>query len=165
MHTAIRTTVETVSAAKDNAAAELAGLLIVASTPIPADVALDNKSVVQKAQAFLKWCSMPGNEIEFSSNLDVTMSPKYATTFPSAPFYRCKDGDLWYQVVRAFMSSGLASIRVSWAKGHGLSHPTWLLENPQLREEAVYNDMADQDADRAIVFCFLLSCLYIYNYI
>eukprot|EP00973_Karenia_brevis_P075302 10461494-Karenia_brevis.AAC.1 len=98
---------------------------------LPVHIALDNLTVVKKAQHY--------HTLLFSSDV------------PHISFSQINNGDLWQLFVHIVRARGPHSCAFSWTKGHALApeNKKYIDNSPSLLYQAVHNDKADTSASSA----------------
>ena len=113
--------------------AELMGLRLVPHSQHAATVAVDNQTMVDKANKLL--------------------SGAIKSDKPPAKLMMQHDGDLWMMFFRAIVHRGPRSLRVVKTTGHALTKDRFLQQFPHLRQEAEGNHRADVLAKKARTHC------------
>eukprot|EP00973_Karenia_brevis_P066473 9240033-Karenia_brevis.AAC.1 len=96
------------------------GVLLSLLSPLPVHVALDNRTVVNRALYFKQLIAGGSTQRVLFSQL--------------------VDGDLWLLFYHVLRMRGCRSFTATWTKGHALTHEDYLSVHPLLRYQAYFND-------------------------
>ena len=126
--------------------AELLGLIVTIMSKLPVHVALDSAAVLSPASRIVGFLT---SSPSFLSRLRARL-PQSVVDIPHMPLPRqiafMANSDLWLIFIRTLAMRGPHTVKLTKTKGHALEIEGYLENKPELRHEAIQNDIADNVA-------------------
>ena len=132
--------------------AEILGLILALFSPMACRLAIDSAATLNKAGRIQDWLTR--NLTTFSARLPLSVSETLQHQPLGRHFNLCTNGDLWHIMHRQLLHRGPNTIVFVKTKGHALEDHAFLRRHPELRQEAIGNDKADNAAKQARATCF-----------